>query len=495
MQLSTPAFPPFPRLSRAAVLRASLYLLAVFLFCLSHWIHKYFGRPDIDQIAYHLAFGIDLVRFSDPILARRFVDWCVLVPLVLLAMLLVADARLRSAIGRMRTPFHQRLLAVHRTLPLLLIATSATYWVADMGLAKHLAAQFGTDYFGANYVPPAHQPLLKRAPKNLILIYVESLEAGYADRRVFGRDLIAPLTALGGQHFRAYEQAPGTGWTIAAIVSTQCGLPLERVTLFDINTQGQMVNSFLNNATCLGDLLAQQGYRNVFLGGASPEFAGKGKFLRQHRYQEVYGREDWLKSGVREQDLNGWGTYDADLFARARTRLAQLEASGKPFNLTLLTVDTHEPDGHLSRQCAAQGYSGFDGVITCTAAEVAQFVQFAQARGYLDNANIVILGDHLSRKNPLSDDLSRTHRTIFNTFISKQPVPATRDQLVHFDLLPSILEFIGFDIPGGRLGLGYSAFNRHATAPSQGRLADMDSDLLNRSDTYLGLWQERPAVR
>lgn len=80
---------------------------------------------------------------------------------------------------------------------------------------------------------------------------------------------------------------PGTGCTIAA---TQCGVPLERMTVFDPNTQGQGINSFLKNAVCLPDLLTEQGYRNVFMGGASITFAGKDKFLSQHHYHEAYGR-------------------------------------------------------------------------------------------------------------------------------------------------------------------------------------------------------------
>ncbi|MGZ3181935.1 MAG: sulfatase-like hydrolase/transferase [Telluria sp.] len=475
----------------ARLLRGGLYFAAAFLLCLSYWLHKYFGRPDLDQIAYHLSFGVDLVRFSDPVLTRRFIDWCLLIPLALLAMLLAWDARAPRFIDAAPRISRRFLARAQDWLPNALLLGMVVFWANDMAVARHLAAQFGRDYFGAHYIPPATARMAAHKPKNLILVYVESLEAAYADSRLWGRDLVAPLTALGGSHFEAYRQAPGTGWTIAAIVSTQCGLPLERVTLFDINTQGQMVDSFLNNATCLGDILAAHGYRNVFLGGAAEEFAGKGKFLRQHHYGEVDGKEEWLKAGLREADMNGWGMYDADLFERARIKLDELHRAGKPFNLTVLTVDTHEPDGHLSRQCAARGYSGFEGVITCTAEDAAAFVRFAQERGYLEDTNVVILGDHLARSNPLSAQLGTVaHRAIFNAFIGRDAPLPSRSQLLHFDLLPSILEFVGFDLPDGRMGLGYSAFNRHAQAPANGRLEEMEADLLNRSPSYLALWRQ-----
>lgn len=152
-------------------------------------------------------------------------------------------------------------------------------------------------------------------------------------------------------------------------------------------------------------------------------------------------------------------------------------------------MDSHDPEGHLSKSCAQRGYSDFDGVIACTAQDVAGFVHFVQASGYLANTNIVIIGDHLARKNPLSGQLGRlSQRTIFNAFIGAGTPARNREQLVHFDLLPTILEFSGFTVAGGRLGLGYSAFNHHRAHPEAQRLADMQASLMNRSDAYLALW-------
>lgn len=476
-------------LSGKRVLRGALCLLAIFLFCLSYWIHRYFGQLDVNQIAYHLNFGVDIVRTSDPVFTKRFVRWCVLAPCIFLLLLVLAERRFVGAVLRQPRAWRPVLCRVYRQLPYVLLAAAAGFWLWDVSAVQYVGANFGPNYFGANYVQPGSVQLAEREAKNLILIYVESLEAGYADRAAFGRDLIAPLTGLHGASFPAYEQAPGTGWTIAALVATQCGVPLERVTIFDGNTQGQMMDSFLSKAVCLPDLLAQRGYRNVFMGGASARFAGKDKFLRQHQYHEVYGKDEWLQRGASARGMNGWGLYDADLFREAKARLRQLSASKQRFNLSLLTVDTHEPGGTQSAHCTQAGYAaGFDGIVSCTSAEVADFVRFAQQQGYLANTNIVILGDHLARKNPLSARLEQLpRRAIFNSFIAADAPAPVRSQLLHFDLMPTILEFAGYAVPGGRLGLGYSGFSRHAQPPPD-RLQQMDRHLLNRSDEYLALW-------
>jgi len=478
-----------PTPSGSRLLRSSLYLLALFLLCFSFWIHRCFGKPDLSQIAYHLAFGVELMDSVDPVLTERFIKWCLLAPLVFLVLLSYMEPRVRQGIARLPQRCHALSYRVHRWFPQLLVLGAATFWMCDVSAFKYVTADFGPDYFAANYVRPESVPLHERKAKNLIVIYVESLEQGYANSTVFGRDLLAPLTGLKGASFADYEQAPGTGWTIAALVATQCGVPLERVTIFDGNTQGQVMNSFLKHAVCLTDLLAQQGYRNVFMGGASTSFAGKDKFLNQHHYHEVYGREEWLKSGVPASAMNGWGLYDTDLFSRAKTKLRELAAAHQKFNLTLLTVDTHEPAGHLSASCARQGYEQFAGVVSCTASEVADFVRYARDNGYLDDTNIVILGDHLSRRNPLSEQLAQLpERTIFNAFIAKTAPQPNRAQLLHFDLMPTMLEFAGYTVQGGRMGLGYSGFSQHGPQPPADRQAAMDRDLLNRSDLYLALW-------
>jgi len=481
---------PFP-VSGARLARHGVSLTAIFLFCLSYWIHRYFGQLDVNQIAYHLNFGVDIVRTSDPVFTKRFIRWCVAAPCIFLALLAYAERRLVGALGRLPRFWRPMLCRLYRQLPYVLLAAAAGFWLWDVSALKYVGASFGPNYFGANYVRPASVALVEKQAKNLILIYVESLEAGYADRGAFGRDLIAPLSGLHGASFPAYEQAPGTGWTIAALVATQCGVPLERVTIFDGNTQGQMMDSFLSKAVCLPDLLAQRGYRNVFMGGASARFAGKDKFLRQHHYHEIYGKEEWLQRGASEGGMNGWGLYDAELFREAKAKLRALSASKQRFNLSLLTVDTHEPGGTQSAQCTQAGYArGFDGIVSCTAAEVADFVRFAQQQGYLENTNIVILGDHLARRNPLSAQLDQMpRRAIFNSFVARDTPAPQRSQLLHFDLMPTILEFAGYTVRGGRLGLGYSGFSRDAQPPPD-RLRRMERDLLNRSAEYLALWAD-----
>ncbi len=342
-----------------------------------------------------------------------------------------------------------------------------------------------------------------------MLIYVESLEETYSDSALFGDDLLKSLHGQGGASFAHYRQMPGTGWTMAGIVGTQCGIPLKDILGGDRNHDesapdnhafnrrvGPSLKSFLPNAACLGDILKEQGYTNVFLGGASLRFAGKGTFFLGHHYDAAWGRDELEHAGLHPYDANDWGYLDHQVLAESRTRLTELHDSGKPFNLTILTLDTHGPDGLLSQECRERGASDYAGIVRCTADQVAEFVQFIRDSGYLEDTRVVILGDHLAMHNPLYEQLSRAgSRDIFNTFISDTPPVMNRDTIVHFDLLPTILEFIGFRVTGDRLGLGYSGISE-ATVPVSGdRVERMLEELPNRSERYWTFWKTPASSR
>lgn len=465
-------------------IRFFTYLAAFFVVFVCIWIGKYFGKPTLEQILYHLSFGSEGLLESDPQLAWRFAKWCLIPPVVLAASAIyIEQKRLTHVRGA-------KWSILVRAVPALLLVASTGWLLHRVAVYEFISGNYGPDYFSPNYVHPQNVTLNATRPKNLVLIYVESLESSYSSQEHFGTDLLASLKKLGGVSFLRYPGAPGTDWTIAGIVSTQCGLPLKRVTVYGGNDQGEVMKSFLPRAICLGDVLHSFGYHNVFMGGASLTFAGKGRFLSSHHYDEIYGREEWLAQGTLPHELNEWGLHDDDLLHKARIKLDELQVAGKPFNLTLLTVDTHMPQGFVSKTCAHRGIKYFDGIVECTAQQIAEFITYIKSRGYLNNTQVVVIGDHMAMPNPLSDKLDKIpERHIFNTFISTEVVAKHRDEILHFDLFPTILDFIGIEVNGGRLGLGYSAFNSETKTPPSNRYEEMQRALLNKSDTYMELWK------
>jgi phosphoglycerol transferase len=478
------------------LLRGLAYFAAFFLLATGIWLRANFGEPTIQQIIYHLYFLDTLVLDADNLFLVSFGFHCVLAPAVV-AYLCVAGERLvrawshrvRSAAQTQpRTRMSRAAIRTVAALPLLLLTFGVSSLAAQVSAFSYVRSKFGADHFAEAFVSASSVELRGDGLKNLVLIYVESLETTYTDPTIFGRNLIPELTALPGVSFGDYRQAPGTGWTIAGIVATQCGVPLQFVTRVGSRDAGEHVDVFLPGAICLPDILHQFGYYNVFVGGAHLTFAGKDRFLRDHHYDETFGYHEYLRSKTKLHGVNGWGLFDDDLFVQAKAKFLELTQSGKRFNLTVLTLDTHHPDGHYSASCVAQGARAFEDIVRCSSAEVARFVEFIRDGGHLATTNIVIIGDHLAMPNPVWDKLTDAkERRIFNKFLSADVHVKLREGLLPFDLLPTITEFIGIDVVGDRLGLGYSGFG--AVDPPASR-PEESYDILNFSSTYEDLWVE-----
>jgi phosphoglycerol transferase len=467
------------------VLRFLVYFSAFFLAGLAGWIDRTFGEPSIDQILYHLRFSEGAAVHMSGIFLGTFAVEVLAFPL-----LFTAGAMTLHALLERWQPGWPR--AVLRFAPGALTAGAGTLLLLQFSFFSYAHAWLKPDAFTPLYVPPARVTLETPArPKNLILIYGESIEATYGDASVFGSDLLAPLRDLGGVSFANYQPAPGATWTIAAMVGTQCGVPLSVYSEAEMKRK-EGARVFLPRAVCLGDLLRDRGYRNVFLGGAPLSFAGKDAFLRDHGYDAAYGSVEWAREGVKPTELNEWGLYDGALFARARTQLKALHDAGRPFNLTLLTINTHNPHGFLSPRCRAEGARDFGGIVTCSMAQVASFVAYAREQGYLENTVVAIMGDHLAVPNPVYDDLLRApHRSIYNRFIATPDVVPARQDLVTFDMYPTLLDALGWRVPGGRIGLGYSAIAPQAGQPPADRLDDLAAGALGGSSGYRELWDQR----
>jgi phosphoglycerol transferase len=468
---------------------SAAYFVAFFLLGFAHWLGASFDNPTIDQILYHLHYSKGMGITVGRIFLVTFVAECIAFPLLLAFGATFLQALVQQLLSPSLTASGRR--ALDAIPSALAICGGIGGLMLQLSVASWVGYKFAPDDFATEYRNPDSVQLKPGALKNLVLIYVESLEDSYADAGVWGRDLLAPMQEAGGVSFPNYRTTPGSSWTIAAIVATQCGVPL-RFVQTDMKQNLPQLRVFLPSATCLGDILHRYGYRNVFLGGAPLAFSGKGQFLKDHHFDVAYGREEWQRDGVEAGSFNEWGLYDDELLNRARDQLAELHATGKPFNLTLLTLDTHNPSGFRSPYCRQRGVKTFEDIVECTSSQVAGFVRFAAINGYLKDTQVVVIGDHLAKSNPLHETLSEMpNRRIFNRFISDRMPARNTDDIMPFDLFPSIVQLLGIDVPGDRLGLGYSAFNPPAVARPTARKAGLGFPALSGSKEYGRLWEQR----
>ena len=290
-----------------------------------------------------------------------------------------------------------------------------------------------------------------RDPKNLVLIFAESVEATYSRRDIFGDDFTPVLTALArdGANFIDMREVNNSGSTITGMVGAMCALPLRSpMPWAHVNTVLPNVDAPLPGAACLGDVLAAHGYRTVFMGGAPLKFAGKGKFLAAHGFAELYGAADLLPFLEDPAYRSGWGVHDDTLFEFAMGKLDALADGVSPFALTLLTLDTHHPSGLPSASCPARGReaSDMEFAIRCSDRLLSGFIDDVRSR--YDDVVVALFSDHLALRNELFDTLKNhasSRRLRFSVWgPGVEPIRVGRKG-THYDVMPTILDFLGFE--------------------------------------------------
>jgi phosphoglycerol transferase len=408
---------------------------------------KVAGSSFNDAILFHLRYGlegaglgdfkIDIIKFS-----------CV----ILLGLGLILFFALKT-----RRPTRSRskdftLLFTAAAVGGLAVVTNP-FTIAAWAVLNPIQTETYVDF----YIKPEITKIPDRKP-NLVWIYAESLERTYMDESLFP-GLTPGLKELESSSlsFTNVEQVDSTGWTIAGMVATQCGIPLTSTGGNGNSMAG--VNYFLPGAICLGDLLKSAGYNSVYMGGADLNFAGKGKFYQTHGFTEIIGRAQLENKLSDPSYVNYWGLFDDSLFEFLKQKhISLMKSEIKPFSLVSLTVNTHQPDGHVSRKCSQLKYrSGKNPMLNavhCSDLLITQLVQDIRTLDKENNTFIVISSDHLAMPNTASDKLNRGNRR--NLFIVNSPGSAQPRRIdrraTQFDFAPTILEIMGFTNRGVGLG-------------------------------------------
>ena len=241
----------------------------------------------------------------------------------------------------------------------------------------------------------AYIPLDKvtaQAGKNLVVIYCESLENNFLQNKAFADEVphLNNLVEQGWHNYTNYRCLDGADWTVGALYATQTGLPA----YLGANSDTLFSGVRQTGAISYAGVLAQAGYKNLLLSNGDMNFAGTGNIMNCFGY-EVKGH-DQCPDGVKTV----WGVHDYDLFRMAKAEYAKLAQGDKPFNLTLLTVDTHFPKGVPDKRMRPYvNESVVDGTHEFALSSLdyllGDFVKFIKSQPNGENTVIVILGDHL----------------------------------------------------------------------------------------------------
>ena len=333
--------------------------------------------------------------------------------------------------------------------------------------------------------------------KNLIYIFLESMEITYTDEKsggAFENNFIPELTnlAVENEDFSGVSDELNGGtalkyatWTAAALFSQTSGLPL---TLPIDGNSMDTQESFLPAVTALGDILEQQGYNQTFMIGSDGEFGGRSLYFSDHGN---YNIKDYYYFQSLEKFPSDywvwWGIEDEKLLEYAKEELVDLASQKEPFNFTMLTVDTHFEDGYVCEKCESEyGDNQYANVLSCSSRQVNEFIEWIQAQDFYENTTIVISGDHATMDSDFCENIDDDYeRKVYTAYINSSVQPEDsewRREYSTFDNFPTTLASLGVDIQGNRLGLGTNLFSTEETLTELYGVEYVNEELMKKSE-------------
>ena len=353
---------------------------------------------------------------------------------------------------------------------IVLVSLADNYYLIDYLAARRI----DTEIYDKYYVSTANVELtFPEKKKNLVYIYMESMEMSLADESHGGGksvNVIPELTDIALENdcfngdtdiLNGARSLYNSTWTIAGLVAQTSGLPLgiNHVLTNNINS----ISSFMPGATTLGDILEKEGYHNVFMLGSDAKFGNRDVYFKEHGNYDI---DDyyWARNNNKLPDKSyyvWWGYEDDKLFTYAKEELTSLAESDEPFALSLLTVDTHFVNGYLCDDCPDRFTSQYSNVLACSSKKVSELVEWIEAQPWGEDTVIVINGDHLCMDSKYYEDMPddyerKTYTAIIN---SSKKEPDTTRLYSTMDLFPTTLSAMGVTIKGDRLGLGTDLYS------------------------------------
>ena len=353
-------------------------------------------------------------------------------------------------------------------------------------------------FIDQNYVSPADVKLeFPEKKRNLIYIFLESMEVTYADKENgggFDVNCIPELTTLAQQNedFSGSDPAlnggydmPSTTWTVAAMFAHTSGLPLS-ISIGDneMNTQSE----FMPGVVTLGDLLQVSGYNQKLIIGSDATFGGRRLLFSEHGDYDIVDHPYALSIGRLPQGYHEWWGYrDSLLFEYAKEELMDMASKDEPFNCTLLTVDTHFEDGFLCDLCPDTfGDNRYANVMACSSKQVYDFVEWIKQQDFYENTTIIIAGDHHTMDSNFCEDVDEDYvRRVYTTVINPAAEvadPESRREYTTFDMFPTTLASLGVNIEGDRLGLGTNLFSDTPTLLEVYGMEEMSAGVSGKSE-------------
>ena len=328
------------------------------IFVASYYIKRNLASTNFEEILFY-SLSLDAIKYAgdnDPF----FIALKKCIPLVIILLTLLYLLLFGINIELLDSFYLLTIIRNHRSMIIcLLLFLSIFFFFKNIGLLDYLYYYMQkSNIIENNYVNPKNTKIEFKKKKNLIIIFVESLEntifskeqGGIWDYEIIN-ELHEILEDKDTINFFDYKNKngmymiQGSSYTSSSVFANNSGIPIK----IGLKRKGFDKQKYIPGIYKLGDLLKDNGYTNELISAANVTYGGFKEFYSQHGNYNIIDIDNLEKLGfnIKDTDKSNWGINDKCLFDIAKKRLDYLSKENKPFNLQLITIDTHFVDGFI----------------------------------------------------------------------------------------------------------------------------------------------------
>ena len=463
-------------------------LIAPLLFFSMQWMFRTWSHLSMDELVFHLQSPLEGTNTD---MIKEYLVKCLLPSLIIFVVVIVV-----LVIFKKKQWFY--ILDGVLLITFLGIAGTTIYiTIQKLDVDGYLEAKGSySEFIDTYYVDPADMAItFPEEKRNLIYIFLESMEMTYADKKdggAFEENVIPELTKIAQENedfsgenkkLNGAYTTTGTTWTMGAMFAQTSGLPLN-ISIEDNSMDTQ--EKFFPGIITLGDILNKEGYSQTLMIGSDATFGGRSLYFNEHGHYDIIDYPYAIENGMLPNDYYiWWGYEDRHLFEFAKDKLMELSDQDSPFNLTMLTVDTHFEDGCFCEKCTKTfGEDQYSNVISCSSRQLDEFIHWVQKQDFYENTTIVLAGDHLTMDSDYCESIDRDYeRRTYVSYINSavETVVETKRVYTTLDQFPTTLAALGVEIEGNRLGLGTNLFSSEQTLGERFGIEQIDQELKKKS--------------
>ena len=305
--------------------------------------------------------------------------------------------------------------------------------------------------------------------RNIILVFAESFEQRYS--RIEEEAKVLKVNDEDAILFSDFMEGDALGATHSALSAALNGVKIYKK---DVCLRHFMYDKVLENGNDfdngldvdrigLGNVLAYNGYKNLFVKGADISFMNTDDILEKQGFlkENIHGQHSflWWEEYKKNLKTDWWGPSDKDVFEFFKQKI--LEINGKePFFAVMFTADLH-PD--TMEVLVNPYFDSKEEIIKGTINNLNEFIKWYKKQDFYENTSLVIIADHERKDSGSKAENKKLYNAFFNVPENLRLNLNLDRKFTQLDIAVTLLELAGAEIEERRYGVGVSVFSDNKT--------------------------------